>query len=160
MKILLPLIFAISLFAGTYDYNYRVDGTQKSTKNLDSFMYGDFKEIIRFDAIIYDGDNLDDKSIKQLNMITNKIKNYKNSNNIRIKIIGHSNKSATKDTDNISKKYADNIKQNLINANIEKSLCIVEYRDNKDMAYTDATSKGRELSNRVMITLYVLNSTK
>jgi len=182
MKVLLLSIFLIgSLFAGTYDYNYSLKDSSIVSKK-DKFMYGDFSEIIRFDMLNFKDNHLKSGEDKKLQKIENTIKKYiDNNKSILITIIGHTNEPTDdynevlfdsktyankiqnvfrptlteKTTLRLSKQYALDIESRLIDADINKSLMTVEYRGGKDMAFSDATTNGKELSNRVMVTMYV-----
>jgi outer membrane protein OmpA-like peptidoglycan-associated protein len=187
MKTLLALILACSLFAGTYDYEYNVvKNTNEigvATKALDEFMYGDFKEIIRFDMLSFDvnGGNLSVNSRENFDYIVKTIKDYEKREDIRITIIGHTNRPTddyneqvvdsdtyanaiqnlfrssldTNTSADLSKNYANAIQEKLVDSNIDKSITVVEYRRGDDLGFTDATTEGRDLSNRVMVTMYV-----
>ena len=177
-SILLTLSLAYSLFAGTYDYDYNGIKTFQDTKETDFFINGEFEEIIRFDALVVNKDNS-----KELKKIEKTIKEYlDNKKDIRVKIIGHTSKvtddanevradsktyvsnivnyfSYSLDSNNstkLSKKYAQQVKDDLVDTNITKELFVVEYRDAKDLSHTNFLSAGRDLSNRVMVTLYVV----
>lgn len=188
MKTLLVLmILACSLFAGTYDYKYNVvENTNEAgveTKALDEFMYGDFKEIVRFDMLSFDanGRELDVDNRENFEYIVKTIKDYEKCEDIRLTIIGHTSRPTddyneqvvdsdtyanaiqnlfrtsldTNTSTKLSKSYADKIQQKLVDSNISESIMVVEYRRGDDLAFTDATKKGRDLSNRVMVTMYV-----
>jgi outer membrane protein OmpA-like peptidoglycan-associated protein len=184
MKILLTFLLAYSLFAGTYDDNYVVEdiNDSKPTK-LDTFMYGDFKQIIRFSMLSFDDEVLNENNSTYYDEIVKTIKDYKKiGEDIRVKIIGHTDEPTddynekvvdsdtyanyiqnlfrysldTNTSLNSSKKYAQNIKEAFVKDEIDEEIIVLEYRGGKDMAYTDATTDGRDLSKRVMVTMYVL----
>ncbi len=178
---ILALLLNSIIFAGTYNYEYSVTQEIKKndveTKDLDPFMYGDFEEIVRFDMLW-----CDDMNITNFEYITKTIKEYiQDGKNIKIKIIGHTSKPTddhnelvvdsdtyantiqnafrfkldTNTSKSLSKDYALNIQQKLIDNEINKEITYVEYRSGDDIGFTDATTKGRDLSNRVMVTMYV-----
>lgn len=179
MKSLFLSVFLIcSLFGGTYDYEYNL----KKSVSKDKFMYGSFSEIIRFDMLNFENNHLKNTENKKLQKIEDTIKKYiDNNKTIVVKVIGHTNEKTDdynekfvdsktyankiqnrfrpiltkKATLKLSKQYALDIEDKLINAGINRSLIIVEYRGGKDIAFSDATTKGKELSNRVMVTMYV-----
>ncbi|WP_321779006.1 OmpA family protein [Sulfurimonas sp.] len=175
MKYLLILIFAYSLFGGTYDYDYKIEQESNVSKmKLDALMYGDFKEIIRFEPLIFDEDDLEDEmnedtNTTQLQDITNTLKKYiVSGESVRISIIGHTPEAQTiissyervevdtKQTMDLSRKNAKFIQDALVKNEINEELMILSYRGGKDMAFSDALTQGKELSNRVMVTLYVM----
>jgi len=159
-----------------------------SNKANDSFFYENkFEKIIRFDMIVFVDDEVDDKSKEILYDAIQTIKRYQNSNkDIRVTIIGHT--SAVTEDENEkcvestsyakaicnlftscltkedarkkSKEYADYIATIMHKNHIRKDKTIVEYQSGNDLAYSDSTQKGRDLSNRVMITLYVKSRNK
>lgn len=183
MKILLALLLAYSLFAGTYDDNYVIEDENVSKPaTLDTFMYGDFKEIIRFSMLSFDGDKLNDDNSTHYKKIVDTIKDYKKrGEDIRVKIIGHTNEPTddnnekridsdtyanviqnwfrysldTNTSQELSRGYAKQIQDAFISDEINEEITVLEYRRGDDMAYTDATTEGRDLSNRVMVTIYV-----
>jgi len=158
----LLLFFVYSLLAGTYDDAYELDNKKDNQKTtLDTFMYGDFKEIIRFDMLRFDdGELLEEKStnsdITKFKEITNTIKEYiANDENISVTIIGHTNEFIKSDNSlNLSKDYAKKVQSLFLDNNISKNITILEYRANKDLAFIDETQDNK-LSNRVMVTMYV-----
>ena len=183
---LLSLILAYSLFAGTYDYKYGVventDEASVATKALDEFMYGDFKEIVRFNMLSFRGGELDVDSHENYDDIVRTIKDYVDKcEDVRVTIIGHTSEPTddynehvadsdtyanavqnlfrtaldTNTSAKLSESYAQDIQQKFIDSNISESITVVEYRRGDDLAFTDATRKGRNLSNRVMVTMYV-----
>ena len=151
------------------------------------FENNNFKEIIRFDMIVFVDNEVDDNSKEILYDAIQKIKSYQNSNNeIRVTVIGHTNavtedenekcvESGTyakaicnlftscltkADAKRKSKEYADYIAKVMYRSGILKDNTIVDYQSGKDLAYSDNTAKGRDLSNRVMITLYIKAKSK
>jgi len=141
-----------------------------------------FKKIVRFDALLFKNGKLKDTNASHINKIIKTIKeNIKNGEDISISVIGHtdeptdfmnektvkSNTYATKLEDLFryklstgasfekSRRYAVDIEKRLENAGIDKKLIIVKNEGGFNKAYTDGTKLGRELSNRVMVTLYV-----
>jgi len=183
MKILSLILLAYSLFAGTYDNNYKIQAeSQNISTKLDTFMYGDFKEIIRFEMLNFEDGKLSDSNKTNYVHIVKTIKEYKQKKEkILVKIIGHINEPTDDhneikvDSDTyanaiqnyfrysldantskeLSRDYANAIQEALIGDDIAKEILVLEYRGGNDMAYTDATDYGRDLSNRVMVTIYV-----
>jgi len=184
MKFLLILLLAFPLFGSTYEYNYEIkDKATEQSSDLDIFMYGDFKEIVRFDMLSFDDNSLKENNKAYYDIIVKTIKERKDAGeNIRVKIIGHTNEPtdnaneivASSDTyaqsiinwfaysldsntsEELSKNYAKSIQDLFVEDGIDKESIVLEYRAGKDMAYTDATTDAQMLSNRVMVTMYVL----
>ncbi|MEA1891607.1 MAG: OmpA family protein [Campylobacterota bacterium] len=167
---LLGLLVASALVAGTYDgYSFHKDNNDSKAK-LDMFMDGDFKEIVRFDMIFFSGtevssDENDDRNVtryyfdpRDYNPILQAVRAYQEKNeNILIKIIGHTNESG-EDGEKLSQDYAKSIQEAFIADKIDEKITVVESRGDRDMAYSDDTSSSSELSNRVMVTIYVLKT--
>ena len=185
--ILLSLVCSFSLYAGTYDDSYSplMDQNASAMMKTDFFMNGDFKQIKRFDMLWFDGDSLSSEYKNHLKEIINNIKETSSKGEkVLITVIGHTNEPTddmnevsvqsrayaskierwfryslnSKDSMEKSKKYALKIQDALVDGGIDKNVTVVEYRAGKDMFFTDATTEGRDLSNRVMVTMYVLNS--
>jgi outer membrane protein OmpA-like peptidoglycan-associated protein len=181
---LAPLLLAMSLNAGTYEEQYSVlQNTNPTVKNFNTFMDGDFEEIIRFDRIHFDGKEIDADSKNILNQSIDKIKSYvKDAKDIKVTIIGHTSEAtddaneksidsktyanhiqnwfrydlSTNESNTTSQSYALNVKDMMLDNNISQDILVVENRRGEDMAFSDATIEGRELSNRVMVTIYVI----
>ena len=180
---ILPLLLSSALFGATYDEIYTVSSSQTSQeKNINIFMDGNFEEIIRFDDILFSDNKVDKSSKKILDETIKKIKKYiTDAKDIKVTIIGHTDR-VTDDTNekkidsdtyankiqNIfryslnennstekSKDYANILKKIFLDSNISKDILLVEYRSGKDIAYSGDESEDRELSNRVMVTIYV-----
>ena len=176
--ILLSLVCSFALHAGTYDdvYSPLMDQNVSAKIKPDIFMSGDFKKIVRFDMLWFDGDALSSKYKTHLKEIINSIKDVtSHGDKVLITVIGHTNEP----TDNMneklvhhwfrysldsstsmekSKSYALNIQDALVQGGIDKNSIVVEYRAGKDIFFSDETTDGRNLSNRVMVTMYVLFS--
>ncbi len=185
MKYFILLFFACFLFAGTYNDAYKLQSKNINiTTEPDPFMYGDFKKIIRFDMLEFKNNQLLDSKVNKdiyKNILDTLDEYTKNNEDIVVKIIGHTDEptddinekiassktyadsiiglftySLDKNTSELrSKDYATYIQNSLISDKIKKEIIVVEYRGGKDMAFSDATTKGRLLSNRVMVTIYV-----
>ena len=181
--IILPLVLSSTLFGGTYDEVYSVVNSEKSQeKNINTFMDGNFVEIIRFDDILFSEERVDESSEKIVDETTEKIKNYtKNGKVIKVTLIGHTDRPTDDkneqiaDSDSyansiqnmfryslnennstsISEDYANTLKDRLVDNNISKDILFVEYRGGKDLAFNGDESEDRDLSNRVMVTIYV-----
>jgi len=181
--IVLPLVLGSTLIGATYDETYSVVNSEKSQeKNVNTFMDGNFEEIIRFDDILFGENGVDESSEKIVDETTQKIKNYtKNGKVIKVTLIGHTDRPTddkneqTVDSDSyansiqnmfryslsesnstqLSEDYANALQNRLIDSNISKDILFVEYRAGKDLAYSGDESEDRALSNRVMVTMYV-----
>lgn len=179
--ILAPLLLVASLNAGTYDENYRVTNLKETIKPNDNvFMSGDFEQIIRFNMINMDSNKNNSNEI--IDEVVKKIKELQNAGKaVKITIIGHTDR-ATNDANELSidsntyankiqnwfkyeldtnsakqksKDYAQEIKDKMIDANLSKDILFTEYRGGLDQGFSAATTEGRDLSNRVMVALYV-----
>jgi outer membrane protein OmpA-like peptidoglycan-associated protein len=181
--LILPCMVLSTLSAATYNDNYRVTDLNKSIeKNDNTFMDEDFQEIVRYEMLWFDGDTMEDASQKTFDKAKNKIKEYEKADKtFKLTIIGHTNRSTddvnevtidsdtyanaiqnwfrdsqdTNESIELSKSYALDVQKLLEDANISKELMYLEYRGGNDELYTNATSKGRELSNGVMLSIYV-----
>jgi len=185
IKILIPLLFISVLYAGTYDENYRVTQTNETiAENYNVFMNGNFNRIVRYDMINMNADNDDNSTTETIDKVTKEITKIHNDGKaVKVSIIGHTNR-ATDDENELkidsktyankiqnwfrysldtnssikrSMQYAEDIKAKLVDAGVDESITYLEARAGDDEGFNDATAKGRDLSNRVMITLYVSN---
>ena len=184
MKQIFKTLFLSIFLLNSLDASIYDRGEDKEQQR-DFFLDTDFKEIIRFDMISFNGDRVDKNSVGILRKIIRKIKTYPNSpNNIRVSIIGHTN-AITEDENEVkvksdtyakfvcnmftscltkedsklkSTKYALIIQKIMIKNSINGRITVVDYRSGDDLAFSDSTQRGKELSNRVMITLYVLDT--
>jgi len=178
------LTLTVTLNADTYDYDFSV--SQKSGAapvKVDPIMNGSFLEIIRFNEISFAEEVESDDRSSNLDKIADKIKEYKdNDKDIIVSIIGHTEattddmneKTIESDTyansiQNIfrdslgeycssdrSHEYAKDIQNRLMDRGVDENITTLEYRNGKDLLYSDATDEGRDLSNRVMVAMYVL----
>ena len=181
--VVLPLVCSLNLFGATYDDTYSVVDSKKSQeKNFNQLMDGNFDEIIRFDKIKFSDDKIDENSNARLNDIIQKVKDYtKNGKNIKVTLIGHTNRQTDdknekaidsdtyankiqnkfrysldeKSSIELSKNYTNIVQKRLLDANISKNIIITENRGGKDLAFSDETADTRDLSNRVLVTIYV-----
>ncbi len=178
------LLFGISLLqAGTYDDYYTVLKDKHPKKSNDNtLMMGTFAEIIRFDPIHFDDDQLDEGEYKNINEIADRIESFVEAERkILVSIIGYTNEATddpnekaidsqtyanaiqnifrdhedTNSTLKRSKRYAQIVRDILVDEQIDESLLKVEYRGGMDLAYTDESEESRDLSNRVAVTIYV-----
>jgi len=181
--IVLLMLMSVFAYAGTYDYSYSPLGkAEESNSTADAFMYGDFEKIIRFKALLFEGGTLSADSKEYLGTIAKTVGEFKNSGqSVAVSIIGHTqastddpNEKAIKShtyaekviswfsrelsqntSEGISEGYAKDVQKLLVEQGVDKNLTRLEYRGGQDEAFSDATSEGRDLSNRVMVTLYL-----
>jgi outer membrane protein OmpA-like peptidoglycan-associated protein len=173
-----------ALNAGTYDDKYSVvpNVNNVSQENDNIFMQGDFKKIIRFDMLHFGNNSMDENSEKTYESIVKTIKKYQDSTqHIKVTIIGHTNEATddlnertidsdtyankiqnwfrysedTNSTEKRSREYALDIQEKLLDDGIDETNLVVEYRGGKDMAFSDESTASRDLSNRVMVSIYV-----
>ncbi len=181
--LILPLVYSLTLFGSTYDETYSVIKSNASElKNNNRFMDGNFEEIIRFDEVQFSDGVVAEDSHTKLDEIIKKIKKYaEDGKNIKVTLIGHTDRATDEkneravDSDTyantiqnkfryslnennstqFSLSYANAIESKFIENNISKDIVFVEHRAGKDLAYSGDTTEVRELSNRVMVTMYV-----
>jgi len=173
------LLFSTLLWGGIYD-DYKL--SQDSNKSKNYFFSTDFEEIIHFDALVFEGDSLSADGEENLKDIVQKIDAYKNGKtNFFITVIGHTraitddknektidSKTYANRIQNIfrdsfnknqssseSQDYAKKIKQYLIARKVDEKIIEVEYRNALDPAFSDETKEGNNLSNRVMVSIYI-----
>ena len=182
-SLLLTMIFALSSFGGIYDYSYSpLDEESNVTTEQNPLMYGDFDKIIRFKALYFDGDDLTDVSEEELDKIVKRVEQYNDGNrSIGVSIVAYTealtdnkNEAAIasktyantvqnwfskdldqKESEKISEKFALSVQKMVIDKGVDENMTVLEVRGANDMAYSDATSEGRALNNRVQVALYV-----
>jgi outer membrane protein OmpA-like peptidoglycan-associated protein len=145
-----------------------------SSELEDEFFKGSFEEIIRFDMLHFDSNGtLDEKSENNFKKIIDKVDALKKeSYQMKITAIGHMYKADeyyppvmnlemndNKD-DNSSKdrsqEYVDLIYKKLLDNGVQKDIIYKYSKRGKFLAFSDETKQSADLSNRVMLTLYVL----
>ena len=180
---MLPLVLGSTLFGGTYDETYSVTVPEKQQeKNVNTYMDGNFEEIIRFEDILFCENKIEKKKKKIVDEAVEKIKKYtKNGKVLKVTLIGHTDRptddkneqaidSVTyansiqnifryslneSNSTGVSEDYAVALKNRFEDNDISKDILFVEYRAGKDLAYSGDTSEDRDLTNRVMVTIYV-----
>jgi outer membrane protein OmpA-like peptidoglycan-associated protein len=179
--LVLLIVTTLTLQAQIYDTDQgSILKTGQATKN--QFFYNDFKEIIRFEPLVFNESGvLIEKSQNYFNNnIVKKIKETKNEEYL-LTIIGHYKKptdnyyeklsesdaygrdiyrlfedhTSSKTSLEKSKKFTLAIKDKLIDDKIDPNLITTEFRAGEDSAYSNETSEGRELSNRVLVSMYI-----
>ena len=181
--ILAPLLLAASLNAATYDENYRVRDLNETIKpNYNVFMHGDFEQIIRLDMISMDDDSDNNSSNEIVDKTVKKVRELQDAGkSVKVTIIGHTNRATddenelsidsdtyantiqnwfryeldTNSSQEISADYAQEIKEKMLDENLSKEILFTEHRGGLDQGFSDGTTEGRDLSNRVMVTIYV-----
>ncbi len=180
--ILLSLVCGVTLFGATYDETYSVTNQSQDKKNVNTFMDGNFQEIVRFSEIKFIDSKIDENDNTKVEQILKKINKYTNDGkDIKVTIIGHTDRPTddknekTIDSDTyankienafryslndsnsskLSEDYAKSIKKRLLDNNVSQEILFVEYRGGEDLAYIGDKSADRDLSNRVMVTIYV-----
>ncbi len=184
MKIYIILLVLTSLiYAGTYNDKYDVLNKDNVEENYDVLMNGDFTKILRFKEIIFVDNKIDKESQSIIEEVSKTINNLKKENeDILVSIIGHTNSTTDDlnekkvDSDSyanksinlfryslnkdesaqLSNSYANTIADELIKKGSDKKDQIIEYRNGNDNLYTEEVSKIRDLSNRVMVGIYVI----
>jgi outer membrane protein OmpA-like peptidoglycan-associated protein len=181
----LVLFISSVLYGGTYDdiYSLAMDTDKQDQRIKNKFMDGEFDEIIRFDALLFnDSDELSSDSKEYLKEIIKKTKEYiDGGKKISITVIGHTDRPTdscneakaasntyaaniedafsysldSNESKKLSKNYAQFINKKLLDNDIDENIISVEYRKGKDIAYSDSMQSARELSNRVMVSIYV-----
>jgi len=180
--ILAPLLVAVSLNAQqveTYNDNYRViDLNRTVQKNTDTFMHGDFEKIIRYEMIDMDDEEsaqtIVDTAVEKIEEIID------GGREVKVTIIGHTQTVIDENEKRVdsdvyanviqnwfredfdlnssissSQNYAEDIEQMIIDSNISEEILYVENRGGLDQGFSEGTSEGKDLSHRVMVTLYV-----
>ena len=171
-------------YAGIYNTNYSpLETSKKSTTDAGSELFnGDFDKILRFSPIYFEDKELSAKAKEQLDEIADSVKKYSSdTEKMRLSIIGYTEAltddkneqavasksyangiikwfSSELDHNNSTlnaTSYAQNVLDGLENRGVDKALSIVENRAGEDKAFSDETSDGRQLSNRVVVTLYL-----
>lgn len=175
--LVLPLVAVLSLSAFSYEDKY--------ISNDDVLMESSFSEIIRFDPLHFDSSEIEDSSKSILEDAIRRIKTHSDLHNqLRVTIIGHTQSQTddknekriesttyakyienifTRELDvNSSKKkadnYADSVYKEMLDANISKDIISLENHAGYNLAYSKTSTDADELSNRVMVTLYILQA--
>ena len=181
MRLAIAFFLLVTTLLSTDIYDeYRLHEDTNKSKNY--FFSNDFDEIIRFDTIVFEDDNLITAGSETLKSITQKINSYKDGKrNFFVYIIGHTsattdNKYESKmdsstyanriqnsfrdsfDTNQSQKRsenYAKKIEKHLVDSGVNKNIIELEYRGAFDPAFSDETKEAENLSNRVMVSLYI-----
>ncbi len=158
-------------------------------------MYGDFKEIKRFDLLDASGVDATDigatdvnhlkttHAQSDFNKVVKTIKNYVSSGEtIKVTVIGHASERTdiqeevavdsktyankiqnwfrssqdANQTQQNSSDFASDVAKRLKDNNISEDILVVEHRGSEDLGFSTETDYGIDLSNRVMVTIYVV----
>jgi outer membrane protein OmpA-like peptidoglycan-associated protein len=140
----------------------------------DNFYEGEFEEIIRFEMLHFNSENiLDEKSQRTLKAATTKIKELSKSHRVKVTLVGHVyyeddyyakkmtnrldySSDINSSDDNQTKRYVQSVKKRLIDGGVDEKLLSLYSKRGKLLGFTDETSQSAELSNRVMLSIYVL----
>ena len=188
IKSLAIVIFMVTVSnAGTYDNYYSVGNDNKNvlSKNDNRFIDGDFQEIIHFNPLQFRYNNLNEKSRENYKFLVEKIRNYQDrALDFKVVVIGYTNEStdnkneqsidsktyankiqnmfrykeSIQSVQNRTQSYVANVQEKLLSDGINKNNIVIEFRGGQDLMYTDESANSRDLSNRVMLTLYVFTS--
>ena len=184
MKLLTSLLLLSTLaVAGIYDYNYSpLEKGKVAPQEKNPFMYGDFDKVMRFKPLYFKDGKLSKETDQELEKIVDIVNKYKDENRtVALTILSYT--AATTDDPNenvirsktyantiinwfsddldenksreLSKDFGTTVEQLLMDKNISKSIMYLESRGGKDIAFSDETAEGRELSNRVLVTFYL-----
>lgn len=175
--LLLPLVAVLSLNAFSYEDKY--------ISNDNTLINSSFSEIIRFDALHFIDNKMDTSCEPIFNEAIGKIKKYSDLHRqLRVTVIGHTESLTddanekkiesttyakyienifTRDFDlNSSKEkaqnYADSIYTKMLDANISKDIISLENHAGYNLGYSKTSPDADKLSNRVMVTMYVLQA--
>lgn len=152
ITMLSSVVLSMQLYGGTYDYNYSPFEADLKSEKKDPFVYGNFEKIVRFEALNFTDLVMDSKGNATLDAIIQRVQSELNaSTEGNITVIGH----AAYEGGDYSAQNAQAVADRLIENGVNKNIITVESRGIKDLAYSYATDQGKELSNRVMVTLYI-----
>ena len=175
-------ILALISFVNAETYNNTYSSVNEE-KNI--LMTSDFKEIIRFEEIVFEDDKILAKSEHTINKILLEFKKIKDENFI-VSIIGHTRESkdiqrknkldstvyikslyvnyddvlSEKSSYDISKDYAIQVSNKLHQNGIDKIHHVLKNKLGKDNLYVNISNKEKDLSNRVMVSIYILENSK
>lgn len=180
--LILLLVVASALNAEIYNVD-KDTLLQENDTIKDRFFYGNFAKIIRFDPLVFENDtDLSSESKEHFDKIVKALQEQeKDQAEYLVTVIGHYEKTtddiyekrtasksygraiyslfedevSTEESNEYSKQYALAIKDKLLGHKIDEKLITVEFRSDKDSAYSTETSDGNALSKRVLVSMYV-----
>ena len=139
----------------------------------DSFFQNDFQKIIRFEMLHFNKEGvLDEKSAKTLDAAIKRAQEIQKSSTIKVTIVEHTYKAADyypkhiknsltyvnkpNGNDDINATYAKKIEKRLMDSGIERAKLYLYNKRGELLAFTDEMPESGALSNRVMLSIYVL----
>lgn len=139
----------------------------------DSFFQNDFQQIIRFEMLHFNKEGiLDEKSAKTLDAAIKRIQKIEKSSSINVTLVEHIYKAADyypkhiknsltyvnklKGSDDTNATYAKKIEKRLMDSGIERAKLYLYNKRGEILAFTDEMPESAALSNRVMLSIYVL----
>ena len=156
----ISLLLATSLFAETNNNLY---------ESKDLSIEGKFTEIREFSPLYFANDGLKKESKDYFEALIATVNSYKDNNQtIKIGVVGHSNartniydrviadEKAYKKTLKNSVVFAQKIVQRLIDNGIKLNTIDIDYKNSKNMGLLNSTKKQVNLSNHVIVTMYVV----
>ncbi|MDB2562706.1 OmpA family protein [Sulfurimonas sp.] len=158
--VVFSLFTTLIMHASTYDtYSLQTNDTNiTQEKSSPMFMDGEFDEIIRFNEITFSSNSFDNDGKNNLDTIVATIKDAKQeSKKVLVSIIGHASQNIQDTNEAIenTKENTSKIEKYLLDSGVDASTLFIEHRGIKDQLYTTTTTKGRDLSSRVMVVLYI-----
>jgi outer membrane protein OmpA-like peptidoglycan-associated protein len=160
-------IFILSVFIAT------LLASPVSTQLPESFYTQEYEKIIRFERLHFSNDLLDESSREELdNIISTMDKLQKEGKNFTVTVVGHKYKAdeyyplknrnnlayVTEELDTIEDKsteYAQTISKKLSEYVTEDEKVVLVAKSGYYMAFSDEEEESGELSNRVMVSIYV-----
>ena len=143
----------------------------------DAFFEDDFEQIIRFDRLHFNDEGfLDAKSLKTVQDAVKKIKEIQKTSKVKVTLVGHMYKAddyypkkiknSLSYIDDINKStnesiaYVQKLEKYLVEKGIDSTIISLYAKRGKVLSFSDETLESGELSNRVMLSIYVLKETK
>jgi len=179
----LLLALSLSAQTATYSENYRVTELDKTIPaNFNVFMDGDFEQTIRYAMFKVEESDDENSTSEKVEEIAKKIKALKDAGkSVKVSIIGHTYSTTddineqviasdsygqiihdfffedsfdTNTSMDLSKEYAQDVQEQLVDAGVAKDITYLEFRGSLDQAFSDETQEGKDESNGVFVTLY------
>ena len=178
------LLLMSSVAFGNIYGTYQPETVQNKPETKNIFMDGEFEKIKRFDPLVFDNaTELKDSSEYYFSDVVLQELNATLQEGlvVHVTIVGNTDRPTddaseqrvasqtygakverwfrysldTNTSKALTKSYVDTLHQRFLDEGFDDSLFVLEYRNGKDMAYTQATKEGNELSNVVMVSMYV-----
>ena len=135
----------------------------------DTFFNGDFEKVIHFNALHFtEGNQLDENSLETFHRIEKRIDELKrDSKDFKVTVVGHNYnedgyyykklyRNNKLQIDSKSSDYANFITKKLVDDNISAAKIATYAKGGTILGYTDEDAESAALSNRVMVSLYLL----